>query len=110
MTARQPGADREAAVTARFVEAVLAVAAAGLPDATRRWTRLVALDTLGAMLAASDPAWPGTRRMLEFVATEDAVGPCLVLGSELRTTPTLAALANGYLGYALDVESHHGPA
>jgi 2-methylcitrate dehydratase PrpD len=96
--------------TARFVEAILEAAAAGLPDATGAWARLIALDTLGAMLAASDPAWPGTARMLEFVATEGAQGPCLVVGSELRTTPTLAALANGYLGYALDVESHHGPA
>ena len=39
-----------------------------------------------------------------------AGGPCRVIGTSLRTTPTNAALMNGYLGYALDVESHHGPA
>jgi 2-methylcitrate dehydratase PrpD len=92
------------------VDACLGVARSGLPEPARRWAKLIALDTLGAMLAASDPSWPGARRMAEFVAGEGATGPCLVVGTTLRTTPTLAALANGYLGYALDIESHHGPA
>jgi 2-methylcitrate dehydratase PrpD len=97
-------------VTADLVDACLRVTRDGLPEPTRRSARLIALDTLGAMLAASDPGWPGARRMAEFVAGEGAAGPCLVVGTKLRTAPTLAALANGYLGYALDVESHHGPA
>lgn len=97
-------------VTAQFVDAVLHTAANGLPAPTRTWTKLIALDTLGAMLAASDPAWPGTRRLLEWVAAECADGPCAVVGTPVRTAPSLAALANGYLGYALDIESHHGPA
>ena len=105
-----PQSSEQPDVTAQLVDTVLRAAQYRLPERTRTWTKLIALDTLGAMLAASDPAWPGTRRMLGWVAAECADGPCSIVGGALRTAPSLAALANGYLGYALDIESHHGPA
>jgi 2-methylcitrate dehydratase PrpD len=100
--------DRQA-LTSRFAAACAAWEAHTLPDAVRERTRLVILDTLGAMLSASRPVFPGTRRLEQFVRAQ-APGPCPVVGTALGATLTDAALMNGYLAYALDVETHHGPA
>lgn len=96
--------------TNHFVATCLEMAREPLPPHVAAATRLVILDTLGAMLAAADPEWPGARKMRAFVAGEQVTGPCTVVGTALRTAPTIAAVANGYLGYALDIETHHGPA
>lgn len=96
--------------TDRFVNSCLEMGRQPLSGHVRAATQLVILDTLGAMLAASDSQWPGTQKMKAFVAGEQATGPCLVVGTSLRTAPTISSLANGYLGYALDIETHHGPA
>jgi 2-methylcitrate dehydratase PrpD len=81
-----------------------------LPATVQARSRLILLDTLGAMLAAAEPSYPGTARLAHFVEAEAASGCCTVAGTSLRTSLTNAALMNGYLAYALDVESHHGPA
>lgn len=105
-----PEAGREArSLTGQFAQACASWDAGTLPDAVRARAKLVVLDTLGAMLSASRPVFPGTRRLERFVRAQGA-GPCPVVGTSLATTPVDAALMNGYLAYALDVESHHGPA
>ena len=62
-------------------------------------------DMLGVMLAATglDAA---SAPFAAFAAAQGA-GRCTVLGREERTTPTLAALANGALVHALDYEDSH---
>ena len=96
-------------LTERFADACVALSDAGLPAATRQRTKLIVLDTLGAMLSASRPVFPGPQRLAEFVEN-DGGGKSSVIGMSLRTSATDAALLNGYLAYALDIESHHGPA
>ena len=73
-------------------------------------TKLIVLDTLGAMLSASRPIFPGPKRLAEFVELHGNGGPCSIIGMALKASATDAALMNGYLAYALDIESHHGPA
>src|SRR5262245_17580809 len=59
------------------------------------------LDAIGVSLGASglEPACAP----FAALATESS-GPCTVLGAQHRTSPLLAALANGALAHALDYE------
>lgn len=97
-------------ITWRLAAACARTTYDAIPSCTRAWTRLILLDSLGLMLSASRPIFPGVRKLSQFVRGEQDGGPCLVVGTELRTSATHAALMNGWLGYALDNESHHGPA
>ncbi len=97
-------------LTERFADECAALSARGLPDAVRQRTRLIVLDTLGAMLSASRPVFPGPQRLAEFLAADGPAGDCTIIGTTIRASATDAALMNGYLGYALDIESHHGAA
>ena len=97
-------------LTARLAAACAAMTYDSIPARTRDRTKMILLDTLGAMLSASRPLFPGTQRLSAFVRAEREDGPCVIVGTDLRTSATNAALMNGYLGYAMDIESHHGPA
>lgn len=97
-------------LTDRFAAACTRLTWDAVPPATRNRAKLILLDTLGAMLSASRPIFPGTQKLAEFVRAEREDGPCLVVGTDIHTSLTNAALMNGYLGYAMDIESHHGPA
>ncbi|MEN3747461.1 MmgE/PrpD family protein [Sphingomonas sp. HF-S3] len=70
-----------------------------LPPATVRSTRRALLDAVGVMLGATglgeDAAPYRQRAMAE-------TGPSRMLGFDRRTSPSLAALANGALAHALD--------
>jgi 2-methylcitrate dehydratase PrpD len=72
-------------------------------------TKLILLDTLGAMLAASRPALPGSQVLKRFIEAQGGAGASPVVGYEEWTDGVTAALVNGYLAYAMDIESHHGP-
>jgi len=97
-------------LTARFAAACTEITYQSIPKRTRDWARLILLDTLGVMLSASRPVFPGVQKLSRFVRAEREDGPCLVVGTDLHTSAANAALMNGWLGYALDNESHHGPA
>ncbi|AHE52358.1 MmgE/PrpD family protein [Sphingomonas sanxanigenens] len=76
-----------------------AIDTASLPAATLHATRRALLDALGVMLAASglaEDARPYRRH------AEQGAGPARLLGGSGRTSPSLAALANGALAHALD--------
>jgi 2-methylcitrate dehydratase PrpD len=95
--------------TAALVDYVLHTSFDQLAASARHATRRIALDTLGAMLAAS--AQPdGLARVLETYASLEGGAPrASIIGRQQRTGPALAALVNGALAYALDLESIHGP-
>lgn len=62
-------------------------------------------DMLGVMLAAT--GLDAASAPFAAFAAEAGGGRCTILGREERTTPTLAALANGALVHALDYEDSH---
>ena len=80
-----------------------------LTPSGRQRTKLILLDTLGAMLAASRPALPGTQVLKRFIEAQGGAGASPVVGFEEWADSVTAALVNGYLAYAMDIESHHGP-
>ena len=66
------------------------------------------LDALGVSMAASGQE-PACRPFLAQALEEGRGGDAVVLGTGRRTTPSLAALANGALAHALDFEDAHDP-
>jgi len=58
-------------------------------------------DTIGVILAGTgEPA----ARVAQSMAAEEGVGPCRILGTPSRTSPGLAAFANGVAAHALDYD------
>jgi 2-methylcitrate dehydratase PrpD len=88
----------------------LAAFAAGLsyntiPSDVRDWARVFLLDFVGVALGAAHFfRRNGDRLMQRYLASVASRGPCTVLGYGVRTTPTLAAFANGTLAEALDFQ------
>ena len=89
-------------VSDRLAAHVAAMAWEHLPASTVSAARHVLLDAAGVMLAASglsEDVQPFMR-----VATGMGAGPCSILGTSLRASLPMAALANGALAHALDFE------
>lgn len=86
-------------ISGRIAAHVAGVTAAALTPTTLHCARRSLLDAIGVMLGAtglSDDVLP-YRRLAETTA-----GPSRLLGSGTRSSPALAALANGALAHALD--------
>ena len=64
-------------------------------------------DAIGVLSAATSIG-EGCQTFVELALAEGGEGPCLVLGTDRKTTPTQAALANGSFGHAADFEDSHG--
>jgi len=95
------------AVTLRLAERVAAFRHQGLPPELVAHAKLYLLDTLGAMLVASAPKYPGSRIIMRFVKELGGVAESSLVGQGGQTSCVNAALANGTLGYYCDVEPHH---
>jgi len=79
-----------------------------VPAEAVRLGRYSLLDALGVSLAASGLE-PACRPFLDQAIEEGRGGTAVVLGTGKRSTPGLAALANGSLAHALDYEDAHDP-
>ena len=95
------------AVTLRLAERVAAFRYQDLPPELVAHAKLYLLDTLGAMLVASAPKYPGSRIIMRFVKALGGVAESSLVGQGGKTSCVNAALANGTLGYYCDVEPHH---
>ena len=84
---------------ATFVEAV---DAKRLPDTALRATRLVLLDTLGAMVAGS--ALPENRRLAESMRARRSRATASLLGHGGKVDPLYATFINATAGVALEVD------
>lgn len=78
-----------------------------LPEPVRLRTLDMILDGCGALLAAANPRFSTGRLIAEFAADLGGRPVASVVGHGFRTGPVDAALANGTMGYACDVEPHH---
>jgi 2-methylcitrate dehydratase PrpD len=78
-----------------------------MPGQVARQAKLVLLDTLGAMLAASSPDYSAVRAITEFVEASGGTPESTVVGMGCKTSCVNAALANGTLAYYADIEPTH---
>ncbi|MGD0265481.1 MAG: MmgE/PrpD family protein [Candidatus Methylomirabilota bacterium] len=69
--------------------------------------KLILLDTLGAMLAASNQKYSATRILADFARLLGGRPESSLIGQRLKTSCVNAALFNGTLGYYCDIEPHH---
>ena len=69
--------------------------------------KLILLDTVGAMLAASNPKYSATRILTDFAKRLGGRPESSLVGQGLKTSCVNASLVNGTLGYYCDIEPHH---
>lgn len=90
------------------VSAILArhVRTGVVPEAARAVTRRAVIDAIGVMSAASGLG-EGCEAFVALAQDSGESGPCGILGFDLRTSPVMAAFANGAMAHALDFEDTH---
>src|SRR5688572_26904104 len=94
----------DGARTARLAAYAAGTTFDALPPAAVAAAKTIVLDTLGAMLLGSAPAYDGARIVGEMVRTFGGGPECTVVGRGFRTDVASAALVNGVLGYQADAE------
>lgn len=99
--------DQSASLSARLAEHLAAFRLRTVPGDVVAHARLMLLDTLGAMLAASNPKYSATRILVDFARGQGGRPESTVVGQGFRTSCVNAALVNGTLGYYCDIEPHH---
>jgi 2-methylcitrate dehydratase PrpD len=77
-----------------------------IPAESYRAAEQAAFDCVGVALAGA--AQPQGKMIVDFVEAQGGNNACTILGNRLRTSPYLAALANGTLGHALDYDDMGG--
>ncbi len=92
---------------ARIAEFIVGTQAANIPAESYRAAGRSCFDCVGVMLAGA--AQPQGETITRFVAEEGARGECTVVaGGGLKTSRSMAALANATLGHALDFDDMGG--
>ena len=91
-------------LTDRLIDFALNFRTEDIPDYVIGNQKKVLIDSLGVMTAATTLE-PATRPFTEYAL--ESSGPSSVIGTGKRSTPVLAAMANGALIHALDYEDGH---
>ena len=73
-----------------------------IPAVVLQNAKLMLLDTLGVILAGARD--PGCKLLARWVQDQEAAPRATVIGQGLRSSPLLAALANGHASHALDYD------
>ncbi len=99
---RKPGE-----LTQKIVSFVRETAFEDLPSRVVDHSKLVLLDTLGAMLAASNPKYPAGKILVNFAKTLGGREESSIIGWSFKSSCIHAAIVNGTFGYYCDIEAHH---
>lgn len=94
-------------LTQRLAEYIKGFTFENMPEEVVSRSKLILLDTLGAILAASSPNYSAGRILMEFIRTTGGNPQSTILGTDLKTSCVNACLVNGTLGYYCDIEPHH---
>jgi 2-methylcitrate dehydratase PrpD len=94
-------------LSTQFAECLAAFRLKEVPKVVVAHAKLLLLDTLGAMLAASNPKYSGTRVLMEYARQVGGRPESSLVGQRGKTSCINAALVNGTLGYYCDIEPHH---
>jgi 2-methylcitrate dehydratase PrpD len=78
-----------------------------VPKSVIHHAKLILLDTVGAMLAASNAKYSATRILVDFAKRLGGRPESSLVGHTRKTSCVNASLVNGTLGYYCDIEPHH---
>jgi 2-methylcitrate dehydratase PrpD len=73
-----------------------------IPAVVLQNAKLMMLDTIGVILASARD--PGCKLLAQWVKDQEAASRATVIGQGFRSSPLLAALANGHASHALDYD------
>jgi 2-methylcitrate dehydratase PrpD len=93
--------------TPRIVNFVRETGFSDLPSSVVTHGKLVLLDTLGAMLAASNPKYPAGKVLVHFIKSLGGKEESSIIGHGFKSSCTNAAIVNGTFGYYCDIDAHH---
>jgi 2-methylcitrate dehydratase PrpD len=96
-----------AGVSRELAELIARFRYADVPADVIAHAKLYLLDTIGAMLVASAPRYPAGRIVVRFVRELGGTAESTLVGQGAKSSCVNAALANGTLAYACDVEPLH---
>jgi 2-methylcitrate dehydratase PrpD len=96
-----------APLTTALAEYVANFAPRALPADVCARTLAVVRDGSAALLAAANPDYSTGRLIASFARDQGGTAEASVVGNGFRTSAVMAALANGTMGYACDIEPHH---
>jgi 2-methylcitrate dehydratase PrpD len=94
-------------LSAQFADRLAKFRLTDVPKDVVAHAKLILLDTLGAMLAASNPKYSATRILADFAKRLGGRPESSLVGQRVKTSCVNAALVNGTLGYYCDIEPHH---
>jgi 2-methylcitrate dehydratase PrpD len=97
----------DAPLTGALAEFIGGFSPARVPEPVMERALAVVRDGVGALLAAANPAYSTGRLVTAFARDQGGTAEASVVGSGFRTSASMAALANGTMGYACDIEPHH---
>jgi 2-methylcitrate dehydratase PrpD len=96
-----------APITAKVARFVSERARLGLPRDVADYTKLLVIDGIGTLVAATHPTVTSSAGIGAFAATHGGAGRATLIGQATKVDVVNAALANGTRGYAIDMEPHH---
>jgi 2-methylcitrate dehydratase PrpD len=89
-------------ISQRLADFIVGFDLKSAPPALTERARMALMDTLGVMLAGSHEEI--SHILLEMVKAEGATPSTTIVGQSLRSSPQLAALANGVASHAMDYD------
>jgi 2-methylcitrate dehydratase PrpD len=96
--------------TRKLAEFVNGTSYEGIPFEVRNHSKLVFLDWLGVTLAGSREELASVMtKTIKGIDGEGGPAQATVLGTGVKTDILKAALANGSMSHALDLDDYHGP-
>jgi 2-methylcitrate dehydratase PrpD len=102
-----PMAGKQAPLTEALAEFIAGFEPAALSAPVLERTVTVTKDGAACLLAAANPRFSTGRLIARFASDQGGTPEASVVGHGFRTSAVMAALANGTMGYACDLEPHH---
>ena len=99
-----PSKSLNTSITAKIGQFVSETAAKDLPEDALEQARRAIMDYIGVSLAGSREELG--RMVVDYAKSMGGVGKSTIIGSGLQTSPSLAALANGTMGHAMDYDDY----
>ena len=99
--------NQDAPLTQTLAGFVSSFRAEYLPQDVLEMTLLCVRDGIAALLASINPEYSTGRLIADFAMEHGGKGESTLIGYGVKTDCVNAALANGTMGYACDIEPHH---